>query len=264
MKNCNQCSHSCKSFTAPLTLSILLLAFSFNLDAQLVNVEKSRKEARPGFQGHIDLNMMLTKNTKQIFEAGTSALLQYTRDKHTILLLNNIGLMRLEGDNLINNGFQHLRYNFSPGSGFAVLEIFTQHQYNSIRLLQRRFLLGGGPRFRIFESGDMGIYIAPLVMYEQELLNDDDNSRTDKFKGDLYVSLTYSLDERINFSHTTYYQPDFAIMKEFRLSSETGLELKFNESFSFLVTYNLAYDSDPPAGIPELFYTLRNGIKYNF
>lgn len=238
--------------------------FSQVVSAQLVNIEKSRKEAKPGFQGHIDLNLTLNQNTKQIFETGTNAHVQYHKDRHTVLVLNNINLMRVEGDNLINNGFQHIRYNYTLGGGFTTAEIFVQHQYNSIRLLQRRFLLGWGPRFRIFESEGVGIYIAPLVMLEQEKLNDDAGTRTDKFKGDLYVSGTWSVDERVNFSHTTYYQPDFARFSEFRVASDTGMELKFNDSFSFIVTYSLAYDSNPPIDIPKLFYTLKNGIKYNF
>jgi hypothetical protein len=243
---------------------IFLITASLHLNAQLVNVEKSRKEAKPGFQGHIDLNLALNQNTRQIFETGTSAHVQYHRDRHTVLILNTINFMRVEGDDLINNGFQHLRYNYTLGGGFTTAEIFTQHQYNSIRLLNRRFLLGLGPRFRIFENDDLGIYIAPLVMLEQEKLNDEDKTKTDKFKGDLYVSTTYALDERIDFSHTTYYQPDFARFNEFRVASDTSLELKFNESFSFIVTYSLAFDSHPPQDIPRLFYTLRNGIKYNF
>lgn len=254
-----------RDYYSIVLINITFLMFTtFTITAQLVNVEKSRKEAQPGLQGHVDLNLMLTQNTRQIFEAGTSTLLQYSSDRHTILGLNSIGFMRVEGNNLINNGFQHLRYNYTLGNGFTTAEIFTQHQYNSIRLLKRRFLFGSGPRFRLYESDDLGIYIAPLVMYEQELLGNGEETKTDKFKGDLYVSLTYAMDERINFSHTTYYQPDFAILKEYRIASETGLELKFSDSFSFLVTYNLSYDSAPPQDIPKLFYTLKNGIKYNF
>ncbi len=247
-----------------LLFTLLISFFTGDISGQLVNIEKSRKEAKPGFQGHIDLNLMLTQNTKQIFEAGTSSFVQYTKERHTTLLLNNIGFMSVEGDNLINNGFQHLRYNYTLGEGFTTAEIFTQHQYNSIRLLRRRFLLGGGPRFRIYENSDLGLYIAPLVMYEQELLSDVGNSQTDKFKGDLYISFTYTLNETVNFSHTTYYQPDFAILKEYRLSSETGFELEFDERFALLITFNMAYDTDPPIEIPKLFYTLRNGIKYSF
>jgi hypothetical protein len=243
---------------------VLLIPFNQDIQAQLVNIEKSRKEAKPGLQGQIDLNLMLTRNTRQIFESGTAAHLQYTRNRHMILALNNIGLMRVEGENLINNGFQHLRYNYSLGDRFVTAELFTQHQYNSIRLLRRRFLAGGGPRFRVYENDDLGIYFAPLVMYEQELLEDEAETRTDKFKGSFYASLTWSVDNRVNFTHTTYYQPDLANISEYRISSETGLELKFSGRFSFLVTWNLAYDSHPPQDIPTLFYTLRNGIKYSF
>ena len=253
-----------RSGSKTLVWVLLMLFLSMGAQAQLVNVEKSRKEARPGLQGHLDLNLMLTQNTRQIFETTTSAHLQYSRGRHLALLLNTIGLMRVEGENLINNGFQHLRYNFSLGEGMVTAEAFTQHQYNSIRLLKRRFLLGGGPRFRVHENERLGLYIAPLVMYEHELLDDTNNARADRFKGDLYVTLTYELDERITFSHTTYYQPDFARFSEYRVSSETGLELGFTGSFSLTLTYNLAYDSHPPQDIPRLFYTLRNGVRYTF
>jgi hypothetical protein len=53
--------------------------------------------------------------------------------------------MRVEGDNLINNGFQHLRYNYRLGGGFITAEMFTQHQYNSIRLLRRGSWPGEDP-----------------------------------------------------------------------------------------------------------------------
>ena len=101
-------------------------------------------------------------------------------------------------------------------------------------------------------------------MYESEILNDEEKTQSDKFKGDLYISLSYTMTEMINFTHTTYYQPDFARFREYRISSETGLELKFTNSFSFLITYSLAYDSAPPLDIPELFYSFKNGIKFSF
>lgn len=234
------------------------------LMAQLVNVEKSRKENKEGLQGLVQLNLSLTKNTRQIFETGTQAQIQYNKNKHTVLLLNTLNFMRVEGDDLINNGFQHLRYNFNLSREFLIFEAFTQHQYNSIRLLQRRFLLGAGPRLRIWENDHFAFFFAPLVMYESEVFNDEKNTKTDKIKGDLYISASYQLDERINFSHTTYYQPDFKYFDQFRLSSETGLEMKFTDKFSFVVSYDLAYDSHPPGDIPKLFYVLKNGIQYGF
>ncbi len=248
-----------------ISISITFFFFANTmLFAQLVNVEKSRKENKEGIQGFIQLNLSLTQNTRQIFETGTQAHIQYNKNQHTILLLNTLNFMRLEGDDLINNGFQHLRYNYNFSNEFFTFEVFTQHQYNSIRLLQRRFLLGAGPRLRIWENDQFAFFFAPLVMFESEVFNDEKNTKTDKIKGDFYISASYELDKRISFSHTTYYQPDFEYFDQFRLSSETGLEMKFNEKFSFVVSYDLAYDSHPPGDIPKLFYVLKNGIQYGF
>lgn len=246
-----------------LGLMVFLGCSSF-LNAQLVNIEKSRKDPKDGFQGLIGVDISLTKNTRQILETGTVTQVQYHKNRHTVLLLNNLRFMRVEDDDLINNGFQHLRYNYLLRDSVTIFEVFTQHQYNSIRLLQRRFLLGVGPRFRIFDTGRFDLYLAPLVMFEHERFNDEQNTQTDKFKGDFYISTSYEIEERITFSHTTYYQPDFNKIDQFRVASETGFEFTVNEVFSFVATFDLAYDSHPRGDIPELFYTLKNGIKYEF
>jgi hypothetical protein len=232
--------------------------------AQLVNIEKLRKDKKEGMQGAAALALTLTQNTRQIFEVNNQVNLQYHKAPHTILLINNIGFMRVEGDNLINNGFQHLRYNYEVTPSFLTLEALTQHQYNAIRLLQQRFLLGGGPRLKLVETGQFALFLAPLVIYEYERFSDELATETRKFKGNFYVSARLDINERVFLSHTTYYQPDFAIFREFRLASDTSLEMKISENFSFEVIFDLLYDSYPPEDIPNTFYTLRNGLRYSF
>ncbi|MFO7978631.1 MAG: DUF481 domain-containing protein [Bacteroidales bacterium] len=232
--------------------------------AQLVNIEKDRKEQKEGFQGNAALSLTLTKNTTSIFQISNQINLQYHKDPHTVLFLNNIGLMQVDGDNLINNGFQHLRYNYEVTDDLLTLEAFTQHQYNTIRLLQRRFLLGAGPRLKVLEGESVAIFLAPLVMYEYEQLSNDQQTQTRKFKGDLYFSGSLQLGERLFFSHTTYYQPDFAAFSEFRLASDTSLDVKISNRFSLQVAFDYLYDSHPPQDVPNTFYTLRNGLRYSF
>ncbi len=244
-------------------LSILAM-FSFSAQAQLVNIEKVRKDKKEGFQGAVGVTLSLTQNTKQIFQVNNQIHVQYHQNAHPVLAINNIGYMRVEGDNLINNGFQHLRYNYELIPDLLTLEALTQHQYNSIRLLKRRFLLGSGPRFKVFENENFRLFLAPLAIYENELFSDEDETSTNKFKGNFYLSGGIDLNEQLNFSHTTYYQPDFAALKEFRLASETSLGIKISDNFSFEAVFDLAYDSHPLEDIPKLFYTLRNGITYSF
>ena len=250
-------------FKVILVFTFLGLATISQGMAQLVNIEKLRKDKKEGIQGAAALSLTLTQNTKQIFQALNQVNLQYHKEKHTLLLINNIGFMRVEGDNLINNGFQHLRYNYQV-TDLLTLEAFTQHQYNAIRLLKQRFLLGGGPRFRLIETEQFALFLAPLVIYEFESLSDDQATETRKFKGNFYVSARLNITERVFFTHTTYYQPDFAIFREFRLASDTSLEMKISERFSFEVIFDLLYDSHPPQEIPNTFYTLRNGLRYSF
>lgn len=246
-----------------LTLLFLFLFFS-EAKSQLVNVEKDRKDRKEGFVGSASLSLTLTQNTKQIFQGNNQIGVQYHKNVHTLLLLNNLGYMRVDGSNLINNGFQHLRYNYQLKPEWIEFEAFTQHQYNTIRLLRQRFLFGAGPRFRLVESEKFSLFLAPLFMYEHEKLSDELGSQTNKFKGDFILSARMELNERIFFSHVTYYQPDMAAFNEFRIASDSRLQLKFSEKFSFEIIWDLLYDSHPPGDIPNTFYTLRNGLKYSF
>jgi putative salt-induced outer membrane protein YdiY len=252
-------------FLKPATLAfIFLMLFFFQAKSQLVNVEKDRKDRKEGFVGSASLSLTLTQNTKQIFQGNNQIGVQYHKNTHTLLLLNNLGYMRVDGSNLINNGFQHLRYNYQFKPEWLEFEAFTQHQYNTIRLLRQRFLLGAGPRLKVIETDKFTLFFAPLVMYEHEKLTDELRPQTDKFKGDFILSATLELNERIFFSHVTYYQPDFAAFNEYRLASDSRIQLKFTEKFSFEIILDLLYDSHPPGDIPNTFYTLKNGLKYSF
>lgn len=232
--------------------------------AQLVNIEKDRKDQKEGFQGAAAVSLTLSQSTTKIFQVNNQLNLQYHKNQHTVLLLNNLGLMQVDGSNLINNGFQHLRYNYEVTPELLTLEVFTQHQYNTIRLLRKRFLLGAGPRLKVLENETIAFFVAPLVMYEYEQLSDEFLTETRKFKGDLIISASIDVGEVLSLAHTTYYQPDFAAFREFRLASDTSLEMNFTDRFTFTVTFDMLYDSHPPGDIPNTFYTLRNGLKYSF
>ncbi len=254
-----------------LLFTILLLAV--NSFSQLVNIEEKRKAKKEGIQGDISFSIDLKENTKQIFQFKNSIGVQYVKSPHTILLFNDLSFIQVDNEPaLVNSGFQHIRYNYTfQDSSFITWELFAQHQYNSIKLLKRRFISGTGPRFRVIKNKNFRLFIAPLSMYEYELLTDD-STETHKIKADYYTSLFININDIFSISNTTYYQPDYSYWKDFRISSETSLNLQFTEKLSFSIIYDLAYDSDPPvdytldepAPIPKLFYSLRNALVYSF
>ncbi len=69
-----------------VSVLIILTNFYFVTSAQLVNIEKKRKETKQGFQGDITFSLKITENTKQIIEGSNGVNLQYTKKGHTILV----------------------------------------------------------------------------------------------------------------------------------------------------------------------------------
>jgi len=261
---------------------LLMLFFSFSIQAQVVNIEKKRKDKKEGIQGKIELSLNITENTKKIIEGNNVINLQYSKRAHTILLLNDYSLMKvktlgIEDEDLINKNFQHFRYNYVlKDSSFATFELFSQRQQNKLKYLSFRGLFGAGFRFRIIENEILSIYFAPLLMYEHEILSDSLLTKTKNLKEDLYTAITLKIADNVYFSNVTYYQPalydlgnsdNFEPFLDFRISSETELSFSIiKNKLEFNIKYQMSYDSRPPIELihKPLFYTLKNQLIFNF
>ncbi|MCF6365372.1 MAG: DUF481 domain-containing protein [Bacteroidales bacterium] len=238
----------------------ILLIISTSSFSQIVNVEKKRKQKK-GFQATIGLNFTVKETGSRILELKNNIDLQYSNKAHNIILLNNIKLLSVDKGSLINNGFQHLRYNYTiKDSSFLTLEVFGQYQYNEQKLLKKRIIAGGGPRFRIVQSEKISWYFAPLAMYEFEQLSDDDNTEIKLFRLDSYTNFRYSISKSVSFNLITYYQPDFGNFNDFRVSGETGIRFHINKYLSYGVNYAFDYDSQPPTDIQNTFWYFKNTL----
>jgi hypothetical protein len=268
-----------KKISILFILSILIIKISL---AQLVNIEEKRKEKKDGIQGNITIALKITQNTKQIIQANNDISLQYSKKSHTILFFNDLTLMVVrednhKDDNLINENFQHFRYNYTlQDSGFFTTEFFLQRQQNKVKYLDLRFLIGSGPRFKIINNNHTILYLAPLLMYENEILNDSLGTITTMIRGDLYTSLSLNFNNFITFSNVTYYQPaiynlakntDFERFKDFRIASNTSLSFSIiKNKLEYIINYEMSYDSSPPEELitKPLFYTFTNKLKFIF
>ena len=237
-----------------------VLFFTITSFSQIVNIEKKRKQ-KNGFQTTIGLDLNLKESGTRILELKNNIDLQYSHKAHNIILLNDIKLLSVDGGSLINNGFQHLRYNYTlKDSSFLTLEAFGQHQYNEQKLLKKRIIAGGGPRFRILQNKNISWYFAPLVMYEFELLSDNENTETGLFRLDSYTNFRASIGKSVSFNLIAYYQPDFGNINDFRVSGESGFRFHINKYLSFAVNYAFDFDSDPPVDVQNTFWYFKNTL----
>ncbi len=244
-------------------LAVLIL-YSLSVFAQIVNVEKRRKK-KQGFQANIALDLNLKENGKLFFNLKNSIDLQYARKAHTVIFFNNIQLLNIDKGSFINNGFQHLRYNYTiKDSSFLSLEAFGQYQYNEQKLLKTRVIAGGGPRFALFENKKSSFYIASLAMFEYELLSDSLQTETRFFRGDFYMNFHLNINQLVSFSNIVYYQPVFTHFTDFRVSGEAGLFFNINRYIGYKVSFAIDYDNHPPENVQNTFWYLSNKLVFKF
>ena len=248
-----------------LFIILILITIQFSTIAQLVNIEKLRKYGFDGWQGNVELSGNFKDNDKKIVQLKNQLDLQFFHKAHNYIFINSLSLMQVNDADLINSGFQHFRYNYTvKDSSFLTFEAFVQHQYNSIKLLQRRMLIGLGTRFRIQNSDKFVLFFAPLFMYEDEVLSDELKTETQHYKLDAYLAMSYRFNSAVSFRHITYYQPHLSMFSDYRISSESSLAFKVWKNLSFETSFSLDYDSDPPAEIQNLFYSANQKISYSF
>jgi hypothetical protein len=251
-------------FGKQLIVLILALFLSFYTSAQIiVNVENSRIQSdTTGWKGDAATSFSYTKNVQEILNINASLHLQYKTQKDLYLLLGSYSLLVGNGRQLSNNMFYHVRYNRKLGK-VVRWEAFTQLQQNRITNIDLRLLFGTGPRFKCYESNRFKLYAAALAMYEHEkdrnpylVLND--------IRSDNYISFTFKPNDIFDVTSTTFYQPLFRDFKDFRILNQLTFSIKATKHFSISTNWDYAYDALPPAGIPNINFTITNGFHYVF
>ena len=247
-----------------LFFSLIFLLFFINCCAQLiVNIENSRIHSdTTGWKGNIGTSFSFTKNVQQILNINAAVHLQYKTKKDLYLLLANYNLLKGNNKEFSNNMFYHLRYNHKFGKVLR-WEAFTQWQQNNITNIDLRTLYGTGSRFKITESKSFRLYAAGLVMYEHE--RDKNPFVTyNGFRGDAYVTFTFTPNKVFDVTATTFYQPLFSAPKDFRILNQITFSIKATKHISVATNWDYSYDAFPAIGTPRVNYIISNGINYTF
>jgi putative salt-induced outer membrane protein YdiY len=239
-----------------------LFFFQIKITAQVINIESKRfLQDTNGFIGKADLNFNINQNISQVISLGVNIHSQYVHNKHRILAIGDLAFIKAGKQDFVNSGYQHFRYNYKL-SHILTWEAFVQAQYNRILLLDRRYLAGTGPRFKLIKQPNFRAYTAVLYMYEYQSQNNDS---IEAYNNRISSYLTLSLSsKKVEFTSTTFYQPNLANFNDFRIANDTAFEIIITGHFNFKVGFNLLYDTKQPIGIPDLTYILKNGLSYKF
>lgn len=247
-----------------LQYCFMFFIFSYNCPAQLiVNVENARIHSDTiGWAGNINTSFAFTQNTQQVLNINAGTHIQYKTKKDLYLFLANYNLLKGNNHQFTNNTFYHLRYNRKVGK-ILQWEAFTQMQQNSINNIALRALFGTGPRFKLYAVKKFRLYAATLIMYEHE--KDKDPSVTyNDLRSDNYVSFTYKPTAIIDITSTTFYQPLYRRLADFRLLNQISVNVKATKHLAITLNWDYSYDAFPAVGTPLINYTITNGFNYTF
>jgi hypothetical protein len=240
-----------------------IILFPNLLQSQVVNVEGKRQSDENGWSGSTLFSFDYNASAQINWEFNNTTYLQWDNDSWSILLLNEINIDRAGGIEFENDGFQHLRLSKHLNT-ICTSETFIQNQFDPVRRIENRKLIGTGVRVKLIKRNFVGI----AAFYERELLIPDIINPDVRMNKDVrlssYLQLDFDISKNIQFLPTTYFQPNIKMFSDYRLSTESQLNFQITANFQITNTVEVMYDSSPASGVPELTYRLQNGIQFTF
>lgn len=250
-----------------LVFLVLFVFVCFVSNAQIISMEERKSaDGKNKLQGDIDLSLNFTHNNQDIIQTGNKLKLQYRDSLNTYLFSSSISFNSVDGVRSINMGSFGVMYNYKVPDKVISAEGIYQYEYNRIKKLKHRNILGGGPRFKIAEKESFKLSLVTYTIYLNELYERSDNKENKKslVKFSSMLSLYVKLSENANFKHSTYYEPDYSDPTDYRIWSESNISMKISSRFSFNFNFRIDYDSLTPSGVDNTYYALKNSFAYRF
>lgn len=242
-------------------LTFIFTYFCIQFAFTQVNTEKMRLWAdSSGFSGNVNFATKLIKGNSELFQLDVKLNLLYKHKKHLMFSLNNFSQTHSGDNKIIDKGFSLLRYNYEFTDKY-IWEVFLQGEFNHLRKLDRRFLVGSAFRYIPFHTDNVFGAIGIAIMREEEAISD---TTFVKYRASDYFTLEIQINDILSFTNTIYYQPRLSDWSDFRLLNEGAIRIKVFKRIELWSAVQYRYDSEPPALVKHYDIELKNGIRFYF
>lgn len=251
-----------------LSLLTFLITASQIAKSQIIVVEaRQLTDTVRGFSGNVDLNFNFNSNTTNSLSGGLGSEIYYSWKKNRVISMNkyNVLLNVDDAENAaVNQGYQHLRYTYDFNLKLTGA-LFSQIQTNPVLRINRRILLGGGPRFNVQPYSNNSLMLGTMLMYEYEEELDTAIVHSD-IRASIYLFYKIKFSENARANSVTYYQPRLDKLNDYRVSTTFDFSIAINEKINWMIVGNLLYDAFPvfDPTIPNLTYSIQNGLNFRF
>lgn len=247
-----------------LTLALVFCSF-YLLNAQILNIEKNRfRSDTARWIGKVDLLFNFKRQEITTFSSRLKLNVARITSRDYYFVIGDYEWARAEKTNIVDDGFLHFRAGFLR-KNFVSPEFYFQTQFNDIRGLQQRNLLGAGGLFRLVRKDKILLLLGISAMYEVEKWDfEGDIANNWLWKNSSYLSLHWTISSTVNLNSIIYYQARFDTFFVPRVSGETNINIRVSNRFRFVSSFNYFYDEKPPVDILKWTYTFKNGIGVVF
>ncbi len=241
-----------------------LSLLAWQSSAQIVNIEKERirNHDSVGMMGKVSMTFSIIQNKTRLINAEFNPHLQYKNKKHLLLLIGQGVYAALDKKTVTNGAYGHLRYNYVLRPQIKA-ECFTQLQYNRIWNMPLRFLLGAGPRFKLFDVKQNRIYAAPLYLYEMQVVASGKTTQINH-RLSAYLSWNIAAGSTLFFAGTVYYQPLLRDFSNYRVSGQGELNIAISKHLSFENKLTCIFDQTRTVDIPAESFQYSAGFGFKF
>ncbi len=249
-----------------ITLLVGAAWVALSAQAQILNIEKSRleKDSTKRWMGNMEFLFSVQQQQVRVTNFAAAVNLSYFSAQHQYIALGNLDLVKVRNEQVISNGYGHLRLNLLYKKAFSY-ELFSQAQYDEVRGMNHRYLAGGGIRWKIQDGEKLTLAFGTGAMYEDESWSfAEQDSTTQLLKSSSYLSYHHTITEHFEVNLIGYYQARYDYFDRPRLIGDINFNFKISEHFTFTSKFLVLYDAAPIVPIDKLIYTFENGIQINF
>ncbi len=244
-------------------LTFLLLASLAVPAAAQINTEQLRKQSLAGLHVQLDAGGSYARGNTDLLQLTLGGRLDAVAGRTSGFALARHAVARANGDTDVSNTFAHVRYNRELSS-LVVAETFVQAERNAQQRLQHRYLIGGGARFEIVETETVGLALGSTPMLEFERLAPEameDETRALRWSN--YLSARLDISDTAEAFSVVYAQPRVDAPSDYRVLSESRLDLTLTRSLTVRLRGVVRYDNRPPLGVESTDVSLVTGLVFN-
>jgi hypothetical protein len=213
---------------------------------------------------------------KEVFDWDTRIdVTKFTAGHHLISGKFSNSFTNTNGSNLQNAGYLHIRFRDNDSRKISP-EYFTQYQWDDLRGMQNRYLLGCNMRIMLKENSSFDCYIGIGLMYEWEKWNYDgvssdklpavhpDFIKTDQVKLNQYVKVSAKIFTTTEITITNFIQTPVDQNIEYpRLANFLQWDIPLSKKVGINLNFESIYDSSPVVPIKKFYYNYQTGFTVN-